>query len=560
MDKAILGKLHAPRRRTGCLECRKRHVRCDEVQPICGNCSRSRVRRVCNYTLTIPLRDRRAVDKARRPWEQLVFMTTTHAAKHSEEAFIQGAMGVIMHGVPDPFHCLSIEMPLQSKELFHYFCHIDHSMNAISQDAKTCSFKSMMNDPHALRLTLMIAALHFEWTTGSMQSFESTFLFHKVELIHMVNKWITKRQPELMTCIISQIASLCFIELCLGHVFSAKAHLGGMLNLLKERKRHWQLLSKQDDLLYENSEEEELNDRYYLLLHSLFTRNMSRLNNGMCYGEFSQTYRDIHFEKLLASSSRLDRVEKNCDLSLKLDVLCLMPFLSRSLQTGTMSHWIDGADTIRDLRDLTSSLDMIRSKRSFSDSENVFAAACANGVASKLHVQYIASHIASISPCDNTPKIRRQMTTEAVKVLKSTWCGLYSATSLYLHYVLGLRSCSEKSLDDYIFHILRDALMRHSIRAKDCMSADRCLLFWQIFLGAISVEIRFRRSAFMRSESHTLDSSMSDFFDKGIRQWSQACQIRQWADARVALQKIAWPITHADEHIAKAVWERAHLS
>lgn len=70
----------------------------------------------------------------------------------------------------------------------------------------------MMNDPHALRLTLLIAALHFEWTTGSMQSFESTFLFHKVKLIHMVNKWITERQPERTTCIISQIASLCFIE------------------------------------------------------------------------------------------------------------------------------------------------------------------------------------------------------------------------------------------------------------------------------------------------------------------------------------------------------------
>lgn len=69
-----------------------------------------------------------------------------------------------------------------------------------------------MNDPHALRLTLLIAALHFEWTTGSMQSFESTFLFHKVKLIQMVNKWITKRQPQLKACIISQIASLCFIE------------------------------------------------------------------------------------------------------------------------------------------------------------------------------------------------------------------------------------------------------------------------------------------------------------------------------------------------------------
>lgn len=84
------------------------------------NCSRSRVLRVCKYTPTIPLRDRRAVDKACRPWEQLVFMTVTKAARHPEAAFLQGAMGIIMHGASDPFHCLSIEMPFQSKELFHY--------------------------------------------------------------------------------------------------------------------------------------------------------------------------------------------------------------------------------------------------------------------------------------------------------------------------------------------------------------------------------------------------------------------------------------------------------
>ncbi|KAL6689761.1 hypothetical protein J3F84DRAFT_406142 [Trichoderma pleuroticola] len=404
-----------------------------------------------------------------------------------------------------------------------------------------------MNDPHALRLTLLIAALHFEWTTGSMQSFEPTFLFHKVKMIHMVNKWITKRQPERMTCInINQIASLCFIELCLGHVFSAKAHLGGMLSLLKERKRPWQRLPDQNGPPYEVSEEEELNDRYYLLLHSLFTRNVSRLIHSMCDGEFSQTHHAIHSEELLALACRLDHVEKNCDLPLKLDALCLIPFLSLSLQTVTMSPWIDGTNTVRDLRDLTDSLN--------------FAAACANGVASKLHVQYVTSHIASISFCKGIPKVRRQMSTEAVKGLKSTWCGLYGATSLYLHYILRLRSCSEKTLEDYGFHILRDALVRHFAQARDCMAADGCLLFWQIFLGAISVETRFRQSASVGSESHTLDSDMLEFFDKGIQRWSQTCHIRQWADARAALQNIAWPIIYADEHIAKAVWERAYLS
>lgn len=47
-------------------------------------------------------------------------MTVTKAARHPKAAFLQGAMGVIMHGASDPFRCLSIEMPFQSKELFYY--------------------------------------------------------------------------------------------------------------------------------------------------------------------------------------------------------------------------------------------------------------------------------------------------------------------------------------------------------------------------------------------------------------------------------------------------------
>ncbi|KAL7952724.1 hypothetical protein V8C34DRAFT_318798 [Trichoderma compactum] len=330
-------------------------------------------------------------------------------------------------------------------------------------------------------------------------------------------------------------------QLCLGHVFSAKAHLRGMLSLLKERKRHWQRSPEQDEPLYENSEEEEHNDRYYLLLHSLFTRNVSRLINSMCYAEFPQTYHAVHSEKLLALASRLDHVEKNCYLTLKLDALCLMQFLSRALQTEAISRWIDGTDTVRDLQDLTDSLDMILSKRSFSESENEFAAGCANGVASQLHIQYVAAHLASISSCKEIQKARGQTSTEAVTVSKST-------------------CCSEKTFDDYVFHILRDALVRHFAKTKDCMAADGCLLFWQVFLGVICVDIRFQRSASMGSEFHTPDSDMLQFFDQGIRRLSQACHIRQWAGARATLQKIAWPIIYADERIAKAVWERAHLS
>lgn len=50
-----------PRRKTGCLTCRRRKVRCDEAKPICAHCTRLRLQCVYKSNTTVP--DGRRVEK-----------------------------------------------------------------------------------------------------------------------------------------------------------------------------------------------------------------------------------------------------------------------------------------------------------------------------------------------------------------------------------------------------------------------------------------------------------------------------------------------------------------
>ncbi|KAH3679113.1 hypothetical protein WICPIJ_008721 [Wickerhamomyces pijperi] len=43
MDGSKIGKPAKRRTRTGCLTCRKRRIKCDEMKPFCGNCAKSKI-------------------------------------------------------------------------------------------------------------------------------------------------------------------------------------------------------------------------------------------------------------------------------------------------------------------------------------------------------------------------------------------------------------------------------------------------------------------------------------------------------------------------------------
>jgi hypothetical protein len=45
-----------------------------------------------------------------------------------------------------------------------------------------------------------------------MSAFEQTFLFHKLESIRAINKWIQSPKPKAASACVRQIAALCFAE------------------------------------------------------------------------------------------------------------------------------------------------------------------------------------------------------------------------------------------------------------------------------------------------------------------------------------------------------------
>ena len=70
-----------------------------------------------------------------------------------------------------------------------------------------------IQDEHALRNTLLMAALHYAWNLGNMASFQPTYLFHKLENIHKINAWLGEDSPaSAIPLCVRHITSLCLID------------------------------------------------------------------------------------------------------------------------------------------------------------------------------------------------------------------------------------------------------------------------------------------------------------------------------------------------------------
>ncbi len=82
-----------------------------------------------------------------------------------------------------------------------------------SQLAHLYSVAKAADDPIAFRSTLLIAALHYAWRYSNLEPFESTFIFHKVEGMRMINDALVEGPDPSTAClIIRQISALIFAE------------------------------------------------------------------------------------------------------------------------------------------------------------------------------------------------------------------------------------------------------------------------------------------------------------------------------------------------------------
>lgn len=69
-----------------------------------------------------------------------------------------------------------------------------------------------ISDPEALRNAILMAATHFTFKVGSLEAFEHTFLFHRIETVRLVKKWLSSGDLTLSAAITKQIATLAYTE------------------------------------------------------------------------------------------------------------------------------------------------------------------------------------------------------------------------------------------------------------------------------------------------------------------------------------------------------------
>lgn len=118
-----------------------------------------------------------------------------------------------------------------------------------------------MNDSFALRSTLLIAGLHYSWNVGSLQQFETTFFFHKMESMRTINAWLADSQSPASAIMCARlIATLCFTECCLGNLAIAETHLAGLVAFIDARDQQIHASGA-----FVGDVEAELVDRYFIL-------------------------------------------------------------------------------------------------------------------------------------------------------------------------------------------------------------------------------------------------------------------------------------------------------
>ncbi|RFN45598.1 hypothetical protein FIE12Z_10152 [Fusarium flagelliforme] len=510
------------RSKTGCLTCRKRRVRCDGGKPTCARCRNAG--RDCEFAdPELPLRDRKGIflPGEQAPW---VIESDTPVTLVTKSPFAKSV---------EPFDCLGLDMSLRSRELLHYFHHSYDSSDLILTKASKSIFSSVTQHPDALRDTLLVAGLHYAWTVGDLQTYKSTFLFHKVSTIGILNRWLQDiSQPGLMT-FIRHVSILCFIEKAsYGNVGDTEAHVNGLINAV-------QLLSPlDDDFGNRASLDEELANRYLLLtyyadqgfkariLGSDSLKNMFRQNNS---ADFSTFVSLIHLWKT-----------KNVGhLEMRLDAMKLLPFFFAILPSSTKFHNIDASPLVEHLKHVTISTQTASEDRYKCDPSWEWI----EGSESRLLCATISSHFSSMFEDG-------MFSSPSSAKYSISWSGMCAASSLYMHNVLELWDGGEP-MDSSLLRRFLCIMKKDLEETLDTLGSSDASDFWlwRAFLGMYSIT---KHQACIHDP--TLDN-IADVYHGFVETWKMVTGITLWEDVHQRLISVAWPDRRGHE-LEPSVWGR----
>ncbi|KAH7131665.1 hypothetical protein B0J13DRAFT_610754 [Dactylonectria estremocensis] len=509
------------RSRSGCFTCRKRRVRCDGNQPYCLRCTNAG--RLCEFRApTLPLRDRRpkaqTLPGQQQPW----------AAESAQFQVVWS--GPLATKLMDPFGSFAINMPFKSRELLHYFHQAAHTSNGSLEVKENDILASLAQHPNALRNTLLIAGLHYAWKVGGLQTYELTFLFHKIETIRLLNDWMKDSQSDDLMAIVQHIATLCFTECSLGNIPAAETHLDGLVTVVD---LHRPLNHEFDGRMEVN---DELVNRYLILSwHSVHVLK-SRVEGSKSLRKMFGPTKTTQFSKMISLLHQW-RSQDIGSFEALLKIIRLLPYFG-GLPTKKAFHPIDGLPMIECLRVLTTSTTSAKLDCGNDDPCPIWA----DGSASRLTLELMKSHISSLDD-------DRDVIFGSLVCLPTSWCGISITSGLYLHSVLELCN-GGNPIDARLFRYLILMLMRdlrREIHETDARGLSD-FWFWKAFVGAFSLA---KRQLYEYNE--TLEG-IQYAFNGYIQGWRDNSNVTQWTEAKNRLLRIAWT---ADVPLADTVWETA---
>ncbi|KAL3439974.1 hypothetical protein BJX65DRAFT_291310 [Aspergillus insuetus] len=546
-------KANNTRSRAGCLTCRQRHIRCDEQRPTCQKCLDSN--KPCNYAhAMIPLRDRRVLQKnALPPGQQAPWAVVETPGLTVKRLSASTAM--------DPFNSLPIKMPFRSRELYHYFFQMGAALAVAPVDANDDCIALTTLDEHALRSTILIAGIHYSWNTGTLQAYESSFLFHKIESIRIINSWLQASDRRAFVVCVRQILTICLAEACLGNIPAAETHLNGVMALFDSREDADGVWDSSDDI------ERELADRYLILTSCFVLILKSRLEDFKVL--LATQGLNSNQDASSAAALRLMKTWHGLEyggLDTRLKAMRLFPYFFAPPPTDRRPRMVDVSPIVECLKTITDTVDQARLNPTPEQLHHVWN----DGGPTRLLLDLVNTHVDSFARDDKDEKASsrsgpRHPSLKPKSPLYSSWSGLSAAGELYIHSVLGLMDSGNPLECRLLYRVLlilkRDVEQTRGDLGGYSESMLQSLWFWKVFLGALALYSHFTADmeAVLCGCGEEL-KKIYGLFRGYARDWSAVTRLTQWDDVQAVLGKITWPsfLPSGEEDYAGHAW--AHIA
>uniref|UniRef100_A0A8H7K3H2 Transcription factor domain-containing protein n=1 Tax=Bionectria ochroleuca TaxID=29856 RepID=A0A8H7K3H2_BIOOC len=496
--------------------------------------------KACSYgPAKVPLRDRRAQLQSsdQAPW----IVQNSSPQTWSNAAAQVSVTGEGRNPAPwkfielermNTFGAFPITMPLRSKELLHYFRQVGEAFTMPSeqqpvQQLDDC-MSSAVQDPFALRNMLLIAGIHYAWNLGDLQTFEPTFLSHKIQAIQLVNEKLSSPSDgkDYMSCA-NYIITLSFTECCLGNFRVAEAHLKGLMRFIDAHRANEQDLSSEDAI------KRELTDRYLILAYNFVHSLKSRLDDFLASTAIVENISRDSDPKGLARVLHRWHIQEATGLAFRLKTIRLFPYFFSSAIVTKYPRHVDVSNILSCLAQITKQHDA-----RFAGSEATYDAHSRyelwdSGGPSRLLSAVVNAHLDSIS-------IEPSLVSQANPGFVSSWSGFCVAIGMYLTSVLGIwnqGSPAESSLLYHVLLILKQDLQTSWLNFKARSKESQALWIWKWFAGALTIAHVQPNDCNKRFRELSVEFlSLVEHCRGVIRQDSE-----HWPEVKALLHRVVWP-------------------